>query len=107
MDKILPIGSVVRLKKGEVDLMIVNRAPLYNNNGEIGYFDYAACIYPIGITVDNNMFFFNEEDIENVIFEGYLGESEIEFQNDFNKSIQNVNYPHLRLSSVETDEGNE
>ena len=40
MNRILPIGSIVQLKNGEVKLMIINRFPLYNNNGEIGYFDY-------------------------------------------------------------------
>ena len=40
MNRILPIGSIVQLKNGEVKLMILNRFPLYNNNGEIGYFDY-------------------------------------------------------------------
>ena len=40
MNDILPIGSVVQLKNGEVKLMIINRFPLFNKEGTIGYFDY-------------------------------------------------------------------
>ena len=34
---VLPIGSVIRLKDGEQKIMIISRAPLYNNEGTIGY----------------------------------------------------------------------
>lgn len=37
---ILPIGSVVKLHNGDVKLMFLNRAPLYNQNGEIGFFQH-------------------------------------------------------------------
>ena len=47
MKDILPIGSVVQLKNGEVKLMIINGFPLFNKEGTIGYFDYSACIFPI------------------------------------------------------------
>lgn len=36
MNKILPIGSVIRLNEGDVKLMIINRYPLYDNCGETG-----------------------------------------------------------------------
>ena len=48
MKNLLPLGSVVRLNKGELKIMIISRLPLYNNEGTIGYFDYAACVYPTG-----------------------------------------------------------
>ena len=63
MKDILSIGSVVQLKNGEVKLMIINRFPLFNKEGTIGYFDYSACIFPIG-NVDNQVYFFNAEDID-------------------------------------------
>lgn len=38
----LPIGSVVQLENGSAKLMIITRFALYNNKGNIGYFDYAG-----------------------------------------------------------------
>lgn len=46
---ILPLGSVVKLKNGKVSIMIISRTPLSSQNGTIGYFDYAACLYPRGM----------------------------------------------------------
>ena len=78
MKNLLPLGSVVRLNKGELKIMIISRLPLYNNEGTIGYFDYAACVYPTG-QADQQVHFFNEEDIAEVFFEGYRDELEEKF----------------------------
>ena len=73
----LPLGSVVRLKKDEKKLMIVSRTPICSQKGTIGYFDYAACVYPIGLTGQKRIFF-NKEDIEEVFFEGYIEQKRTE-----------------------------
>ena len=52
-DTILPIGTVLRTKTGEVPLLVVNRAALYEENGDLGYFDYAAVVYPEGLNDDD------------------------------------------------------
>lgn len=96
MKKILPIGSIVKLKKGEEKLMIICRVPLYNNEGTIGYLDYSGCLYPTGQT-DQTTYFFNEEDIESVIFEGYRDEAEEEFCRIYEANIESVPYPKLHL----------
>ena len=54
--KLLPLGSVVKLKNGEQKIMITVRLPMYNNKGTIGYFDYGACLYPNG-QVDQKTYF--------------------------------------------------
>ena len=43
MSNLLPIGTVVRLHNGTIDVMIIGRFPLYNQESTIGYFDYVAC----------------------------------------------------------------
>ena len=94
--KILPIGSVVRLNEGEVKLMIINRAPLHNKDGIIGYFDYSACVYPTGQT-DQQAYFFNHEDIEEVYHEGYVDEDEELFKKQYEDKIKEVPYPKFNV----------
>ena len=94
--EILPIGSVVKLKNGEAKLMIINRAPLYNQDGEIGYFDYSACVYPLG-KVEEQVYFFNNENIETVYFEGYKDEQEELFQQEYEEKIKDVKYPKFKI----------
>ena len=40
MTNLVPIGTVVRLHNGTIDVKIIGRFPLYNQEGTIGYFDY-------------------------------------------------------------------
>lgn len=100
MKKILPIGSIVKLKNGEQKIMIICRLPLYNNSGTIGYFDYSACIYPTGQT-EQQVFFFNEDDIDEVYFEGYRDEDEEKFCELLDSVIEEVPYPKLQLQFQE------
>ncbi|MBO1103689.1 DUF4176 domain-containing protein [Enterococcus hirae] len=99
---ILPIGSVVKTKKGNVKLMIVGRAQLYNNEGTIGYFDYSALIYPEGITSQQEFAFFNHEDIQEIYFEGYRDEVEKKFAERYEDNIKNTSYPKLTLNYEES-----
>lgn len=95
---ILSIGSVVRLNDGERKLMILNRAPLHNDNGTIGYFDYSACLFPEGL-IDQQVYFFNTEDIAEVCFEGYVDENEENFRTVYNKKVMNITYPKLKVTN--------
>jgi len=96
MNNVLPIGSVVRLKGGTQKIMIINRGALFNADGVIGYFDYSACIYPSGQT-DQQVFFFNDEDIDEVCFEGYKDEEEMKFVKEYQDKITTVNYPKFKI----------
>lgn len=96
MEKILPIGSVVRLKNGTQKIMIINRGALFNHEGTIGYFDYSACIYPFGQT-EQTVHFFNEEDIEEIFFEGYSDESEECYCREYREKIARTAYPKFKI----------
>ena len=97
---ILPLGSVVRLKEGTQKVMVITRAPLYNNEGTIGYFDYAGCLYPQGQT-GQTTFFFNQEDIEQIFFKGYVDEEEEKFIEMYKSQIANIKYPKLKIKKEE------
>lgn len=93
---ILPIGTVVTLNNGKQKVMVISRFPLYNNEGEIGYFDYAGCLYPQG-QVNQENFFFNEEDIKEIHFTGYVSEEEEQLKMKFEEEMGNIKYPKLSV----------
>jgi len=69
MKEVLPIGTVVELNQDSaVKLMIVGFLPK-NESGEIR--DYSAIRYPMGVYDNRMFFFFNHDDIVNVVFKGY------------------------------------
>lgn len=77
----LPIGSIVYLKEGTSKLMILNRGPILpskeaDRKGTM--YDYSGCFYPQGLD-PNNVFYFNEENIDKVLFEGFKDEEEERF----------------------------
>ena len=88
----LPIGSIVYLKEGTSKLMILNRGPIIETNGEQKMFDYSGCFYPQGLDPEN-VFYFNHENIDEVVFEGFRDEEEERFQkiyNDFLKESKDI-----------------
>lgn len=73
IDEILPIGTVLKVKKSELQYMIAG----YNRLRKNVYYDYVAVIHPTGLEaiipgIDKNIFYFNREDIEEVYFIGFL-----------------------------------
>ena len=99
----LPVGSVVRLEGGKVNVVIVARALIVNDAyGQPVYFDYGAFIYPHGL-VDGNMAYFQRDTIEEVLFVGYIDEDEkqivqqlIQFE-EANKDIPRGNKDSLLI----------
>lgn len=76
---LLPIGSIVYLHEGTTKLMIVNRGPILpSDDGDRVMYDYTGCMYPEGLDA-NNVFYFNNENIDKVVFEGYTDEEEERF----------------------------
>lgn len=73
MNETLPIGSVVKTKENDIQLMITG----YDNTHEEINYDYTAVIHPTGIEylteeIQQNVFYFNQEEIEEVYFVGYI-----------------------------------
>lgn len=86
-ETVLPIGSIVYLKEGTKKLMILNRAPIIEEDGEQLLFDYSGAIYPIGLNPEE-VFYFNDEDIDEVVFEGFKDEEETRFIQLYEKWVE-------------------
>ena len=83
------IGSIIYLKEGSQKLMIINRGPIVEIENQKYMFDYSACKYPIGV-VEDEIYYFNEENIDSVIFKGYSDQDEVRFQELFENMKQNL-----------------
>lgn len=94
----LPLGSVVRLFGSipEAKLLIIGRLPSYTKNGIEGYCDYVACPHALGAT-EEQFFYFNEENIEEIFFKGYIDSIEIEFNKINENAKENLKLPKIKV----------
>lgn len=99
MEKIYPIGTIVKPKDSKLYIMITGTLPLYNLHGKLGYFDYSACLYPVG-QVNQNSLFLNEEDIEEVLFTGLEDENFDRFREEVTSQLKTVTYPRFTLDMI-------
>lgn len=74
----LPIGSIVYLSEGNQKMMILNRGAVVEQNNERVLFDYTGATYPKGLDPEQ-VYYFNKEDIDEVVFEGYKDSDEKRF----------------------------
>ena len=71
MKQFLPLGSIVKLKESDAKLMIIGRSQICE--GE--QYDYSAVLFPVGYIGKNQLFVFNNEDVD-ITF--YLGMQDLE-----------------------------
>ncbi len=77
---LLPIGSVVRLDAGERNVMICGRIVVPEGTDKI--YDYAGCVYPEGISSNEDMVFFNRNNIEMLYFVGFQDTDELTYRSE-------------------------
>lgn len=77
---LLPIGSVVNVDDGDggISLMICSRIVAASDEDVI--YDYGAVPYPQGFIDTDNIYMFNRDAIENVLFIGCQNEVETAFR---------------------------
>lgn len=78
--KLLPLGSVVRLKDAEKKLLVVGIA----QESQGRRFDYMGMLYPEGFIGNEYTFLFNHEDIEEVAFIGFIDTEHQMFRSNVN-----------------------
>ncbi len=74
----LAIGSIVYLKEGNQKIMILNRGAIVEEAGTNTLYDYSGCAYPNGLN-PNQVFYFNDENVDSIILKGYSDEDEKRF----------------------------
>lgn len=75
----LPFGSIVRLKGGKRNLIIIGVNQI---GADKKVYDYSSCLYPYGYLNSEQLFLFNKDKIEEIIFEGYKDKELEEFYED-------------------------
>ncbi len=73
MDYLLPIGSIVKTNKSDIQFIIIGHD--YTDKGT--RYNYVATIHPVGFEYIlpkklQNIFFFDKKDIEEIYFIGYV-----------------------------------
>lgn len=89
MEGLLPIGTVVLLKNSEKRLMIMGVCQKEVGTKETVW-DYAGCLYPEGYIGANNVYLFNNEQIEKVYAIGYQDEEQFAFKQKLDQIIVKV-----------------
>lgn len=86
MKEYLPLGTIVLLKNATKKLMILGRCQIDGSTGI--FYDYAGCLYLEGNISIQYTFLFNDNDIHEIIFEGYTDDDEERFIEFINKEIK-------------------
>lgn len=92
--KLYPLGTIVYLEEGTKKIMIIGRGAVMHDDNleEDVMYDYVGCLYPQGINPEDGLFF-NHDNIDRVIFEGYQDEEEERFLQVYDEWVNETNYP--------------
>ena len=95
-ERFLPIGTVVLLKGGKKELMIISyciipAGEVYDKNGKVDVgetmFDYGGCVYPEGMITSDQLFAFNHDQIEKIVYKGYETDNQKEISKVLNGGL--------------------
>ncbi|MFA9379362.1 MAG: DUF4176 domain-containing protein [Lachnotalea sp.] len=84
--RFLPLGTIVIMKGSVKKAMLIARGALTLVEGKQKYYDYGACTYPEGVLGDS-IFYFNHEDIQSVIYKGYVDEDDERMIKNLEESV--------------------
>ena len=77
---LLPVGSIVKIKNMEKEVMITGFYHIQKEDSTKKIYDYMGCIWPEGIIDTDQNLFFNNPDIDRILFEGLKNEEEQAFK---------------------------
>ncbi len=88
MKNYLPLGSVVMLKGGTKRVMICGR--LQSKVDDDTVYDYTACLYPEGYIDAQNLYLFNNEDIDTVYYIGMQDVEEFQYRSFLDSELERL-----------------
>ena len=90
----MSLGSIIYLQEGTQKLMIVGRGVIFDDEetGEQVFADYMGVLYPLGLQTESTIFF-QHENIDKVVFEGYSDEEEDRFLEIYNTWTKTLTVP--------------
>lgn len=77
--KLLPVGSVVLLKNATKEVMVTGFYTVSEKDPSKIY-DYSACLYPEGIVNSNENLLFNHDQIDKILYVGYVSDKDRNFK---------------------------
>lgn len=96
--ELLPLGSIVYLEEGTQKIVIVGRGAIFEDpdTGEQVFADYMGVLYPMGLQT-NSTLFFQHENIDEVVFEGYHDDEEDRFLKVYHEWEENLKIPRKQI----------
>ena len=82
---LLPIGTICKITDDDVSAMIIGYFEIDKKTKAT--YDYKAVIYPFGLLNADIHFAFNEKDIKEVLFKGFINQSFKAFERGVNKAL--------------------
>lgn len=89
--KFLPVGTIVRINNSDNMLMITG---FLISNKNVCY-DYCGCVYPEGILQSEIKLLFNHDEIDDIVYLGFLTD---EYRLFNNKLIELENKNNIKIS---------
>lgn len=101
----LPIGSVVKLKNFDLLVMITGKLPLVKVKRSYEYYDFRGQIYPIGDIGQKETYCFNIEDVDKIVYKGYISEENVVFDEFLQSYIELYNLKKAKIDYHELQDG--
>ena len=84
----LPLGSIVLLKEAKRSIVIIGYTVVEEGSTKI--WDYLGCAYPMGVIDPTKNLLFNKDQIEKVLFTGFIDEEGKEFRTKLTESLKKI-----------------
>lgn len=86
---LLPIGSVVRLKDSTASVMVAGYLPI--GDTDPGYvWDYSGFKFPLGYVRNDEIYCFDQNQIEEVLGMGYQDSEHFSFANTLEEAVERI-----------------